>query len=144
MSDRFVISLSGERGKGPWFARNTPIGAHICEPASQAKVLREAYRWGAGEALVSSWDSLRENGCPSAKVFRLVRRSKPTLTTLERAVVEAAMAELSAREQEAVDDLDDSWGEEHERRRSESTARAYEAREAADAATRALRAKRGG
>lgn len=27
---------------------------------------------------------------PSAKVFRLVRRSKPTLTTLERAVVEAA------------------------------------------------------
>lgn len=85
MSDRWVISHSGKKG-GPWEADvGTELGEHTRDPQKRwAKPLpRVAHQICA---------RLRTQGHPHAKVFRLVRRSKPSLTTLERAVVEAAMA----------------------------------------------------
>jgi hypothetical protein len=83
---RYVISHTGKKG-GPWEA---DVGTDLGEPTSDPqKRWAKPFRNIANEICAR----LRTQGHPSAKVFRLVRRAKvPTLTPLERAVVEAALA----------------------------------------------------
>ena len=72
--------MSGVKGQGPWDMAGDP---GIATKQSDARRIPDLV---AARNIVSwYW----EQGHPSAKVFRLVRRS--SLTTLERAVVEAAM-----------------------------------------------------
>ena len=120
--DKWVISLSGERGKGPWDKAQSSPGSTV--PATEQ---REAYPWRILDLAREECRQYRTHGHPSAKVFRLVRRSKASLATLERAVVEAA-----EQWEEGYSSLD-ALGEKYSRRRA-----------ALAAAVRALRAKRGG
>ena len=120
--DKWVISLSGERGKGPWDKAQSSPGSTV--PATEQ---REAYPWRILDLAREECRQYRTHGHPHAKVFRLVRRSKASLATLERAVVEAA-----EQWEEGYSSLD-ALGEKYSRRRA-----------ALAAAVRALRAKRGG
>ena len=121
MSDRFVISHSGKKG-GPWEARvDYPVGTSTADESKP-----ERGEWLSRED-ADFWVHAMRALHPSAKVFRLVRRSKASLATLERAVVEAA-----EQWEEGYSSLD-ALGEKYSRRRA-----------ALAAAVRALRAKRGG
>jgi hypothetical protein len=124
---RWVISLSGERGKGPWVGK----GGGGLNPTAN---LREADVTHIA-SLAGSWrDSAVYQGHRGAKVFRLVRRERHTAE--ERAVVEAAMA-WEVADVAYEDNLDDD--RESPLRNTELATR-YRALQACAA----LRAKRGG
>ena len=69
--DKWVISLSGERGKGPWDKAQSSPGSTV--PATEQ---REAYPWRILDLAREECRQYRTHGHPHAKVFRLVRRSK--------------------------------------------------------------------
>lgn len=69
---KWVISLSGVKGQGPWEHR-TSTGN---KTAREAKTLGEAYIWYATDLASGCLSLYRANGHPHAKVFRLVRRGK--------------------------------------------------------------------
>jgi hypothetical protein len=81
---RYVISHTGKKG-GPWEAdADTKFGEPTSDPQK---------RWAKPFPRIAHQicARLRRFGHPHAKVFRLVRRSRPSLTAEELAVVEAAV-----------------------------------------------------
>lgn len=78
---KWVISLSGVKGQGPWEHRLTGVGS---EPVREAKTLDKAFIWYATDLAGQCLREYRKHGHPHAKVFRLVRRSKAESTSAKR------------------------------------------------------------
>jgi hypothetical protein len=111
---RYVISHTGKKG-GPWEDAMTGRAGTPTQRLASA-----AFDVARGE--LNSLLVLVRVRHPHAKVFRLVRRSPPSLTAEERAVVEAADYYVARKGSVAE----------------------YHAESLLDTAVRALRAKRGG